>query len=150
MKKEYTQYIVNEKESMFREEIVEFLEAQGYMRDENDTRSRQEIIEYFLPITINIEEKTYAMMGNVTCASAASSKGKLRTRKEFFAAFGQAEPEYEEYKRQICKHLIESTWRYSLKRAKEIIVENEHFVIKAFEEGVDAEDIAIDIGYGCG
>ncbi len=150
MEKDKTTYIVKEKESMFREEIVEFLEEQGYMLDETESRSRQEIIDYFLPIMINIKKKVYAMMGNVTCAAAASSTGEVHTRKEFFAAFGQAEPEYEEYKRLICMNLIESTWRYSKERAKEIIVENERFVRKAFSEGVDAEDTATEIGYGCG
>lgn len=150
MEKERIKFIVKEKESIFREDIIEFLEARGYILDKNEPRSRQEIIDYFLPIIIYPAEKTFAMIGNVTCAAAVSSTGRLSTRQEFFADFGQSKPEYEEYKRQICKHLVESSWHYSKKRAKEIITENEHFVIVAFEQGEDAEDIAIDIGYGCG
>ena len=74
----------------------------GYILDKNEPRSRQEIIDYFLQIIIYPAEKTFAMIGNVTCAAAVSSIGRLSTRQEFFADFGQSKPEYEEYKRQIC------------------------------------------------
>lgn len=53
-------------------------------------------------------------------------------------------------KRKIFKSLIDSTWNYSRQRAKEIIEENEYFVIKGFVEGEDADSVAIDIGFGCG
>ena len=141
---------VDERDSLFREEIILFLEEKGYVISKTESRSRKEIIDYYLPIKVNEEEKTYEMMGNVTCAAADRSKGLLHTREEFFADFGQPEWEYEEYKRKIFKSLIDSTWNYSRQRAKEIIEENEYFVIKGFVEGEDADSVAIDIGFGCG
>ena len=41
-------------------------------------RSRQIIIDDFLPIMVNQFEKTYRMMGNVTCAAAVAGSSKGR------------------------------------------------------------------------
>ena len=75
---------VDERDSLFREEIILFLEEKGYEISKTESRSRKEIIDYYLPIKVNEEEKTYEMMGNVTCAAAVRSKGLLHTREEFF------------------------------------------------------------------
>ena len=41
MEKERIKFIVKEKESIFREDIIEFLEARGYILDKNEPHSRQ-------------------------------------------------------------------------------------------------------------
>ncbi len=45
---------------------------------------------------------------------------------------------------------MHTTWKYDKEMAKMIIAENEEYIEKAFKDGLTAEDVAIDIGYGCG
>ena len=78
---------VREKDPDGRREILEFLENMGYRLDEEEPRTRQEIIESVLPITVDRKNKEYRMMGNVTCAAAAVSSGRMITKEEFFEQF---------------------------------------------------------------
>ena len=78
---------VHAKEVRDRQEIVLFLEKHGYELDKAEQRSKEEIIGYFLPIIVNLTEKTFKMMGNVTCAAAASSKGCIMDKDEFYKIF---------------------------------------------------------------
>ncbi len=75
---------VRENDTNKRREILECLENMGYRLDESEPRTRQEIIDSVLPITVDEKKKEYRMMGNVTCAAAAASSGCLITREEFF------------------------------------------------------------------
>ena len=70
--------LIKESDSKKRADFIDFLEKNGYVIDETEPRSRQIIIDDFLPIMVNQFEKTYRMMGNVTCAAtvAGSSKGR--------------------------------------------------------------------------
>ena len=65
-------------------EIIEYLEERGYTIDAQETRSREEIIDYFLPIGVDKISRTYWMMGNVTCAAPASASGMLINKETFF------------------------------------------------------------------
>lgn len=78
---------VREKDPDGRCEILEFLEGMGYKTDEEETRTRQEIVESVLPITVDKRNKEYRMMGSVTCAAAAVSSGRMMTKEEFFRQF---------------------------------------------------------------
>jgi len=75
---------VGEKDSSYREEIIEFLEEKGFGMDPDEFRGRAAIIAGVLPITIDFAKKAYRMMGNVMSAAAAASSESLRTREEFY------------------------------------------------------------------
>ena len=75
---------IKEKDADNRKEILEFLETKGFRLDEDEFRDKQEIIDSVLPVSVNTEEMTYKMMGSITSAAAASSKGVLMTREEFY------------------------------------------------------------------
>ena len=65
-----------------REKLVETLENDGYKPEKMFTR--EEIMESGLPISVNLVDKTYGRMGNVTCASAAATQRVLETIFEFY------------------------------------------------------------------
>ena len=79
--------IVGEKDNGLRCEIIEFLETNGYSLSDGECRTRRKIIDDYLPINVDTDNKVYSMMGNVTCAAAASMNGILLTREEFYRAF---------------------------------------------------------------
>ena len=70
--------LIKESDSKKRADFIDFLEKNGYVIDETEPRSRQIIIDDFLPIKVNTADKTYSMMGNVTCAAAVASSSKGR------------------------------------------------------------------------
>ena len=80
--------IVDERKPEFRREMIDFLEQKGYRIEKEESRSKEEIIKAVLPIVVNPETKEYRMMGNVTCAAAAVSKGNLFSREEFYGLTG--------------------------------------------------------------
>ena len=82
---------IDERKPEYRREIIEILEKNGYNLDKNEFRSRENIIEAYLPIVINFDTKEYRMMGNVTCAAAAASGKGLKTKEEFYKYFKERE-----------------------------------------------------------
>jgi hypothetical protein len=44
-------------------------------------------IDYYLPIEVDHDNKTYSMMGNVTAAAAARQKGVLSTGEDLYSFF---------------------------------------------------------------
>jgi len=83
-----------------REKILDLLESKGYIIDNEEFRGRDGIINGNLPIGVNTVNKTYNMMGNVTCAAALCSGGGLWEDDKLFEYF-----EIEEYEKRI--HEIE-------------------------------------------
>jgi len=65
-----------------RQRIVADLEARGFTAGETGKR---QILESRFPLKVNMYEKTYDTIGNVTCAAAAASSGCLLTVNEFYA-----------------------------------------------------------------
>lgn len=83
------EFYIDEKDPAKREKLISFLEEGGYDFDDEELRSRQEIIEGILPIMVNMAERIYRMMGNVTCAAGAASSGRVVTTEEFYEYFDQ-------------------------------------------------------------
>jgi hypothetical protein len=46
--------------------------------------SRDELINSYLPITLNFKANEIGIMGNITCAAAASSQGMILSEEEFW------------------------------------------------------------------
>ena len=72
-----------------RREIIGYLIGEEYTLDPSENRSRDEIIESFLPLYVDKTSKTYWMMGNITCAAAASSSGKMINMEKFYEWIGR-------------------------------------------------------------
>lgn len=70
-----------------RKEILDFLESNGYILDNEWACGRDDIINERFPISINMNKKTYRMMGNTTTAAAAASSGSLIEVEEFYKRF---------------------------------------------------------------
>ena len=79
---------VKESDVKIRQEVIEVLESKGYSLSNKDPRNRGEIIGGTLPIVVDEGKREYSMMGNVTCAAAASSSGCLLTSEEFYRQMG--------------------------------------------------------------
>ena len=67
-----------------RQELMTFLENNGYELYREECRSKDEILDGFHPIAVNLKEKSYQMMGNVTCAAAISV---MKTTDELYKEF---------------------------------------------------------------
>ncbi len=80
-KKERPFIDVRDKEERIR--IIDMLDKDGFVVNQNATRTKQEIIEAVLPLVVDIRNKSYDMMGNVTCAAAAVSCGALMKADDF-------------------------------------------------------------------
>ncbi len=71
-----------------RREIIEYLTKEEYTLDPTENRTRDEIIESILPLYVDKTSKTYWMMGNITCAAAASSSGEMINKEKFYEWMG--------------------------------------------------------------
>ena len=56
----------------------------------------------------------------------------------------------DDYKRDIKRWLVLSSWRYSESQAEDIINTNMHFITDAFEKKEPVGDIGAEVGFGCG
>ena len=65
-----------------REDFIKNLETKGYIIDKTYF-NREDIIDGIFPIAVNITEKKFRMMGNVTTTAAAASSGVLINREQF-------------------------------------------------------------------
>ena len=65
-----------------RKDFIKNLEAKGYTIDKT-CFNIEDIIDGIFPIAVNITEKKFHMMGNVTTAAAAASSGVLINREQF-------------------------------------------------------------------
>ena len=91
--KEKPGFIIDERTRTDRLEIIDFVESKGYRKDEDEFRSREEILGGSFPLVIDGENRTYRMVGNVTCAAAAVSSGHLLDKNSFFELFSKFQNE---------------------------------------------------------
>ena len=70
-----------------RNELVEFLEEEGFICKEDNSFNRQEILESRFPLIIELREKSIYCMGNVTCAAAAATSRIIMSDKEFYLLY---------------------------------------------------------------
>lgn len=57
---------------------------------------------------------------------------------------------FEQYKRDIIRYLMHSSWHYSEKTAKAIVKNEMEYIQKSFKKKDTIADVAVEIGYGCG
>lgn len=56
----------------------------------------------------------------------------------------------DDFKIDIIKLLILSSWHYTEEQAKELVVSEEKFISECFARGETVADVVVDIGYCCG
>ena len=67
-----------------RQRMIENLERDGF---QPERISRQEVLESNLPLAVDIAGKQYGVMGNITCAAAAATQGRLMGVGEFYRIY---------------------------------------------------------------
>ena len=77
-------YVRTTDDQAARQRIIDDLELHGFTAENRD---RLDILESRFPLSVNLAKKTYGAMGNVTCAAAAASSGRLMTVDEFYAQY---------------------------------------------------------------
>ena len=75
-----------------RKDLIMFLEKNGFVCAENESRSRESTIDSRFPLTVDLGRKEYGHIGNTTCAAAAAASGKLITVKEFMSLYEIVNP----------------------------------------------------------
>ena len=63
--------------------FIEFLEKNGFKCEEDKVTTRAGVLESRLPVVVDVENKSYSVMGNTTCAAAAVSARKIMTVDDF-------------------------------------------------------------------
>ena len=64
--------------------LVEFLEAKGFSYDKDRALDRQDVLDSVLPLMINLKEKSYFRVGNITCAAILASNECIISDKQFY------------------------------------------------------------------
>lgn len=78
------QHFVRTNNLAARQRIINALESRSFTAENGD---KQQILESQLPLKIDMEDKTYGTMGNVTCAAAVASSGRLMAAEAFYAQY---------------------------------------------------------------
>lgn len=85
-------YFVRISDKKARKDLIMFLEKNGFVCAENESRSRESTIDSRFPLTVDLGRKEYGHIGNTTCAAAAAASGKLITVKEFMSLYEIVNP----------------------------------------------------------
>ncbi len=78
---------VDERDPVYRKEIIEFLENKGYSPKHIDGEFREGVINSIFPIIVNPLDKDYSILNSVMCAAAAASSKCLKTKEELYQYF---------------------------------------------------------------
>ena len=70
-----------------RAEFVEFLESEGFVC--NHILGRDDVLESFLPVLVEMKERTFRRMGNVTCAACAAQGKVIVNDEEFYELYAE-------------------------------------------------------------
>ena len=70
-----------------RQVFIEYLEAHGFMCDEDEITTRQSTIDSIFPITVDTLHKKYGHLHNVTCSAAAATSARLVSAAEFIEKY---------------------------------------------------------------
>lgn len=110
-----------------RDKLFEFLNSEGFTCESDN---RNVVVQSYLPFSINVTEKCFGVIGNITCAAAAALSRRIIEDVEFYVLYKKSRCTYEEYLEAVKYHFIE--YRYT---------ENE---MKAYFERPDTLDILND------
>ena len=98
----YHVYTAN-KES--RQDLVEFLEQQGYKCEEDNITSRDIILNTRLPVVVNVIDRKYSILHNVVCAAASIASNMLISEEEFYVLYKGRNCTFFEYRTAVKRAL---------------------------------------------
>lgn len=107
MNDEFSRYIVRTSSAHSREQLLTFLDNNGYKCIEDDVTNRQIVLDSVYPITVDIENKEYGVIHTTTCASAAVSSQAVFEEDEFYVLFKGNMATYDEYLNVIKRLFLE-------------------------------------------
>ena len=70
-----------------RDELIRFLEQEGFCCRADSIWTRQSILESVFPLKIGLNGKSISCLGNVTCAAAAAGSGLVMSSREFYLLY---------------------------------------------------------------
>ncbi len=70
-----------------RTEFIKFLEKNGYKCEEGGVATRESTIGSRFPIKVNLENKVYGHIHNITCAAAAEASKRVYSAERFLELF---------------------------------------------------------------
>ena len=119
------------KDSVRKTEDFEYLEFKDFKCREDNITNKQSTIESPYPVIIDITNKLYGHLHNITCAAAAAAQRKLISVEEFYAKYKGPDVEWEEYVAAIREHLkhylTEEEVNQYLAQPETVDILNEHF-----------------------
>ena len=80
-----------------RQDLVEFLEQQGYECEEDNVTTREKVLNTRLPVVVNVIDRKYSMLHNVVCAAASIASNMLVSEEEFYVLYKGKNCTYSEY-----------------------------------------------------
>lgn len=80
-----------------RQDLVEFLEQQGYVCEEDNVTNREKVLNTRLPVVVNVIDRKYSILHNVVCAAASIASNMLISEEEFYVLYMGRSCTYSEY-----------------------------------------------------
>ncbi len=100
-------YIVRTSNKPSREQLLVFLEREGYKCVEDEITNRQIVLDTIFPITVDTENKLYSVFHTTTSAAAAVSSHAVFEEDEFYVLFKGPLATYDEYIAVIKRLFLE-------------------------------------------
>lgn len=82
-----SRYIVRTENKNSREQLISFLENEGYRSKVDETTNRQIVLDSIFPIVVDTDNATYDSLHSTTSAAAAVSSHAVICEDEFYVLF---------------------------------------------------------------
>ncbi len=103
----HSRYIVRTSDKPSREQLIAFLESEGYKCDEDEITNRQIVLDSIFPVTVDTENKVYSVFHTTTSAAAAVSSHAVFEEDEFYVLYKGPLASYDEYIAVIKRLFLE-------------------------------------------
>lgn len=119
MKDENSQsrYIIRTSNKHSREQLLVFLESEGYKCVEDEITNRQIVLDSLYPVTVDTENKVFSVFHTTTSAAAAVSSHAVFEEDEFYVLYKGPRATYDEYIAVIKRLFLE--YEYTVEEREE-------------------------------
>ena len=88
-----------------RNDLLEFLEMQGYECEVDNVTNRDKVLNTRLPVVVNVIDRKYSILHNVVCAAASIASNMLISEEEFYVLYKGRYCTFSEYKAAVKRAL---------------------------------------------
>ena len=88
-----------------RNDLLVFLELQGYVCEVDNVTNRDKVLYTRLPVVVNVIDRKYSILHNVVCAAASIASNMLISEEEFYVLYKGRNCTFEEYKAAVKRAL---------------------------------------------